>query len=135
VPSSLDLFRALAPDLCEETNARVGVFIEQAARMLCAPAWGVVYVDALVYLAAHNLTHSPASGGGGALSGTDASGPATSKKAGDLAVTFGAATAGSSARSNTDADLATTIHGRKFLALRDTRAAGLPFFAEVPASG
>lgn len=127
--SSLQLFRALAPDLCDETDERVGVFIELAARRLCAAAWGAVYLDAVVYLAAHELIRSPADG-----SGSDAStsgGPITSKKAGDLSESYGASKAGSMAKSNTDAELSETLYGRKFLALRDTRAAGLPFFATV----
>lgn len=131
--SSIELFRALAPDLCEETDARVGVFIEQAARRLCAAAWGAVYVDALVYLAAHHLIRSPATAASGGLGAGDGGGAITSKKAGDLSVNFGSSTAGSSSRSNADAELSETMYGRKFLALRDTRAAGLPFFASVPA--
>jgi hypothetical protein len=125
---TLGLFRALCPDLCTEEDGRIGVFLAAAARRLDPSAWGAVYVDALIYLAAHLLLRSPASGSGGA--NVDASGPVTSKRAGDLAVTYAAsAVAGGSGGANIDRDLAETHYGRQFLALRDTRAAGLPFFA------
>lgn len=128
--TTLELFRAFAPDHCEETNGRVNIFIGAAARRLDASTWGAVYPDALVALAAHDLTQSPADGSGGE-GGTDGGGPITAKKAGDVAVNFGSSAAASSTTSHTDAELMETKHGRKFLALRDTRAATTPFFATV----
>jgi hypothetical protein len=77
-------------------------------------------------------TAAAAAGGG---LGDDAAGPITKKKAGDLEVTFGSA-AGSAggSKSNTDVSLLTTQWGREFLALRDTRVAGMPFFAGLGTS-
>lgn len=141
MPTALELFRGLVPSLCEETDARVGLFLDAAARRLDASAWGAVYPDALVYMAAHLLTLSPgpdttaaASAGGGAAGAI--AGPITKKKAGDLEVSFGTSGGtsgggGGGSTSNTDNDLTTTHWGRQFLALRDTRAAGAPTFIGV----
>ena len=131
--ASLSLFRALCPDLCSEADGRVGVFLTAAARRLDASAWGAVYLDAVVYLAAHLLIRSPAGGSGG--TNVAGGGPITSKKAGDLSVSYGATATTGAGRSNADLDLLETHYGRQFLALRDTRAAGLPFVAGLGALG
>lgn len=122
--STLTLFRQLVPALCEETNARINVFITVAAQRLDASKWGAVYQTALVYLTAHLLLRSPVDNGTEEMS---ASGPVTSRKTGDEAITYGSL--GVSSIVMTDADLAQTHPGQCFLGLRNTRAAGLPFFA------
>jgi len=131
--STMQLFRAVAPTLCEETDDRVGIFLDVAAVRMTPAAWGNVYQQALVYHAAHLLTLSPASAGGsggGSSSDGATAGPITKKKAGDLEITYGTASAsgGSSGggTSNAEADFTTTHYGRQLLALRDTRAAGIP---------
>jgi hypothetical protein len=138
--TALELFRVLIPSKCDETDGRVGAFLDIAAQRLTAAEWGGVYSQALVFLAAHLMTLSPgpdtaAAAAGGAALSEGGAGPITKKKAGDLEVTFGSAAGGSGggggSTSNTDVSLLTTQWGREFLALRDTRAGGMPFFTRL----
>ncbi len=127
--TTLQLFRALAPDLCEEENGRVEIFLAAAARRLNPPAFGILFPDAAVYLAAHLLLRSPAGGSGGINVG--GGGAVTSKKAGDLAIAFGSAASAVSNVALSDVDLLETHYGRQFLSIRDTRAAGAPTFIRI----
>lgn len=129
--TSLALFRDLAPLLCEESDSRVCTYIEMAAQRLTASCWGQVYQQALIFYAAHLLQKSPSPDttlGRAAAGEGEVAGPVASRKAGDVAVSYAnnASANGGGSTSNTDRDLLDTHYGRQFLALRDTRACGMP---------
>lgn len=122
--TSLELFRAIAPELEAETADRVGTFLTLAATRLTSSAWGAVYAEAVVLLAAHMITLSPAAG----TAEPGVSGAITSRTAGDLSVTYAAST---SSAPWSDAWYARTTYGQQFVALRNTRAAGGPRVVDV----
>lgn len=102
------------------TDSRAATFLALAEQCHTATAWGEVYTQAMSYFAAHMLTTAPATGGSDAAPG----GPVTSKKAGDVAVSYGSP--GGAPMTSGDADLMTTAYGRRYLQLRESRAAVAP---------
>lgn len=102
-----ELFNAIAPTYKDDDA--VDTFLKLAAQQLAAAAWGRLYVQAVVYLAAHMLTMRDRmlDGGGG-------SGPVQAVKTGDVSVTY----TNSLSQSFDDALLATTPFGVHFLFLR-----------------
>jgi len=100
---------AVAPD------GQVQVAIDDAVPWLSEARWGRFYLQGLAALAAHFLKGSIAAGGG--MSGAAAA--LTSKKAGDITLTYAAPAAGTAE----DVWLASSLYGQRFLALR--RLAGM----------
>lgn len=123
MPTSIVLFRQLAPEFSSVSDDDVGDWIELAARRHTASAWGAVFVDAMVEYAAHMMTQADVIGSGAAPSAT--AGPVTARKAGGLAESYGAAAAAAAAGLG-DLTLLETKHGRNYLHLLSTRAAGAP---------
>lgn len=118
-----EMLEAFAPEFVGD--ARIALALELAAQQMREAAWGVVFDQAVARLAAHLLTEwgSAADSGSGDAAGI-ASGPVTAESAGDVSRSYGNAMTGVSGLSVSDAVLATTSHGRAFLALRKSRAAG-----------
>lgn len=103
-----EIFAAIAPGLASDPAANL--FFGLAAGRLAVDVWGIYFSEGVAYLAAHMLTmrdRAFASGGG-------ASGPTTSRKAGDLAESYGSA----GTFSNSDSALSQTTFGLMFLELR-----------------
>lgn len=125
--SSLELFRILAPDLCAETDQRVGQFLEIASIRHTGSVWGAVFQQAMVEYAAHMMLKAPT---GASTLDTDVAGPITSERAGGEARTY-ANSASTTSETAGDRWLMETAHGRQYLHLRKTRAASTPTFIGV----
>lgn len=121
--TSLETYRALVPGHAVVPDATVLAFLEAAAQAHGAGAWGAVYVQAMIWYAAHAIETTPGTGVGN--DSGDAVGPIVSQKDGDLSRTY-AAPAGMSSGSSADMDLASTRYGQAYLRLRASRAATSP---------
>lgn len=119
----LGLFRILAADLAAIADVTVENFLEIAASRHTASEWGGIFGQAMVHYAAAMLIKTP--GTTATTATTDTAGPVTARKAGGLSESYGSVAA-LAIRAPGDAELATTYHGRQYLHLRDTRAAGVP---------
>lgn len=98
--------KAHAPELAALTDPFVGLYIELAKDNVGVSAWGDKYDRAVTMLTCHYLTMR-----GRAASG--AAGPVTSKKVGDLQISYGAITG-----YLTDASLNSTEYGQIYLHMR-----------------
>lgn len=114
-----DVGAAVAPTLY--ADARWSTFVAIAQEQLTAAAWGNVYGQASAYLAAHLLQVAIDAETVGVGAGAAGS-PLTSITTSVLSESYGTTVVASN--NTDDALLATTSHGRQFLALRRTRAAG-----------
>lgn len=125
--SSLALYRALIQghDPLLVVDATVNTWLALAAKRHSATAFGAVFPEAMVFWAAHKIETTPGTGAGGSGS-SGATGPVLSKKDGDLAISYGAAGAGSSVVSGSDADYLRTTYGFAYLDLRNSRSAVAP---------
>lgn len=123
--ASLDLFRTLIPAYASVPDATVEAFITQAATRFTASAWGAVYVEAVVYVAAHLIATTP---GLGVAVGA-APGQVTGRSVDGVSQSYAAARVADEA----DEDWASTVYGRRYLQLRRSRPSRLPSF--VPAGG
>jgi len=109
VATSLETLTLLAPEFDSlDSSVREG-FLTLAADQLQSGAWGSLYQQAVVRLAAHMLTLRQR-----AQDGSGGAGPVVSVEAGRQKVAFGAVVGVLSA----EAKLATTSHGIEFLNLR-----------------
>jgi hypothetical protein len=108
---SRELLKAIAPELEGETDERLDTFLELASQRVGPKAFGKLYAQAVVYLAAHLLTLSNRARDAGVA----AAGPVTSVGTGGLSLSFGAAS------SMGDESLSSTIYGLEFLEIRDSR--------------
>lgn len=126
--STDDILLAIAPEVAARADA--DLFLELAANSLTASTWGAVYAHAVCLLAAHMATLSPtdatASGDGAGVAG-----PVTSKRAGDVAESYGSSASGVTGMSLADAALGRTKYGLEFLRLRTSRAARTPTVIRV----
>lgn len=113
-----ELVSAFAPKFA--TDSRVGTFADLAAQTLTASAWGAVYGQAVALLTCHMLTLLPADADADDSS-VEAAGPVQSKSAGDVSVSYAAASGVTGEVAIEDADLLRTVYGRRFIALRDSR--------------
>jgi hypothetical protein len=114
--STLAAFRERIPEFVSVPDAFVEVALAEAIATQTATGWGNAYSYAMIYLAAHSIALDPTYGSGVSVSG----GPVTSKRAGDLAESYGAMQAAN--LSVGDQDLALTSYGRAYLRLRNSRA-------------
>lgn len=92
------------------TDVQASLVIAEATREIVEDVWGESYDDGLLYLSAHLLTlfaASPGVGGGG--------GPVSSRRVGDVAVTFSTTRSASEVSSG---QLGSTLFGQRFLQLR-----------------
>lgn len=131
--SSLDLYRIVIPAAGHAAlpDATVEQFLELSAQQHTASVFGVNYQLAMVYHAAHVIDVTvPAAGGYAASAAASGlSGPATSVKTGDLAVSAAGPSSGSGAGANQTADdsyYALTTYGQRYLQIRNTRSGVLP---------
>ena len=120
-PLSIDQYlSAVAPALATDENR--AVYIEMATERTNKCFYGEKYNQAVALLAAHIsflLTAANGSMGAGSGSGEAGStGTITSKREGDLSVTYGAGAVSASAADVTDAELSQTRYGLMLLALR-----------------
>lgn len=75
-------FRALFAEFVAVPDTRVDLALDQALRRINAVAWGARADDGQLWLAAHLLAVSVGGSAG-------AAGPVTSKKVGDVSISFG----------------------------------------------
>jgi hypothetical protein len=115
---TVEAFRVRYPEfvVASASNAQVQVAIDDAGPWLSEARWGRFYTQGLAALAAHFLKGSTASGRGQ----SGAAGAVTSKKAGDIQLTYAAPAAGSAE----DVWLASSVYGQRFLALRKLAGMG-----------
>ena len=125
---SVALLDVLAPELAGETTARKETFLAIAAQVHTASELGAPTETMLTWYAAHLMPLSPGDGSGFGGGGPGAAGPITSKKAGELSIGFGSASAGIAGGTVLgDASLMLTTYGLNYLAVRSSRAAVAPF--------
>ena len=115
-------FRTFAHEFVDVENDDVLEYITNAQIGQSAAAWGSAYTLAMAYLAAHLMKLMPTTAPE-TDNPTDAAGPVTSKKAGDLAIGFQGLIGSGSAEKD---DLRATRYGKAYLALRRTRSARGP---------
>jgi hypothetical protein len=120
-PLSIDQYlSAVAPALVTDENK--AVYIEMATERTNKCFYGEKYNQAVALLAAHiAFLLTAASSSMGAGSGSEeagSTGTITSKREGDLSVTYGAGAVSASAADVTDAELSQTRYGLMLLALR-----------------
>jgi uncharacterized protein DUF4054 len=126
--NTLEKYRGLIPGHVNVTPETINAWLELAALSHDPAAWGAVYEHAMILWAAHGIESSPGAGAGGAAD-AGAAGPLVSQRDGDLSRTYAAPSSSSSSGGSADADdFSRTAHGRKYLALRNSRAATLPMF-------
>lgn len=116
--TSLEILTTLAPEVGARADA--STWLELAAMQLTPSVWGTVYQMAVCYLAAHMATLAPLDADE-AADGAASAGAVTSRSTGELSESYGAAVSTGS-RTAEEADLSTTTYGRRYLALRATRA-------------
>lgn len=85
----------------------LNLIIAEACEVILESKWGASYDRGLLYLTAHLASTDSAPGSSGAA------GPVTSKRIGDVSVSYG------SAASVSSSDYASTTYGRRFLELRN----------------
>lgn len=120
-PLSVDQYiAAIAPALV--TDANKAVFVEMATERTNRCFYGEKYNQAVALLAAHTafLLNAQAGAMGAGSGSTEAGsvGAITSKREGDLSVSYGAGTVSVSDAGVSDAELAQTRFGLMLLALR-----------------
>lgn len=116
---SVELLKAIAPELATETDERLSTFLELAAQRISARVFGRVYAQAACYLAAHLLTLANRA----TQAGVAGAGPVASVGTGGLSVSFGQIATNTA---TADASLKSTSYGLEFLALRSSRAGTKP---------
>lgn len=116
--ADLDLFRVLAGEFAATADGTVETMLETVTVRVSSAAFGARTTEAIVRLAAHELTLI-ARATAGSL-GFAAVGTPTSLRAGDLSV--GMAGPSSASRNAEDDSLRQTHHGLAYLAIRDSRA-------------
>ena len=110
VPTSADL-KARYPEFQQADESQVGLVISDAALEVDQTAWGKFYQAGVLALAAHLLSIETRRGGTGAGAST---GPVTSKKAGEIQISYAAPPV----NSLDEAVLASTAYGQRYLHLR-----------------
>lgn len=113
--TSREKLRIIAPEQADTGDAVVDFHLSIAASRVGAGAFGDLYEQGVLYLAAHLLTLRDRG-----MGGTAAGGALASVKTGDLSVGF----AGVMGSGGGDESLHTTTYGREFLAIRTQAVAG-----------
>jgi hypothetical protein len=120
VATTSEILTMIAPEVAARADA--DVWISLAVLQMAPSVWGTVYQMAVCYLAAHMATLAPLDVDD-AADAAGVAGPVTARSTGELSESYGATTAVSTgSRTAEEADLSTTVYGRRYLALRATRA-------------
>lgn len=120
--SAVELFKVVAEELDPGDDTVIELYLDLAGQTVSANVFRSVYKQAVVYLAAHLMAldgRAAASGGGGG-----GVGPITGERAGEVSINYGYS--GTSGAGTADG-LETTVYGKRFLALRRSRAGTKPF--------
>jgi hypothetical protein len=102
-------FKVRFPEFASEADATIQVHIDRAELRLHLGTWGDLYDEGLYYLTAHYLSKALETAAGGGT-GAGASGALTSKKIGDVALTFGS----HSSSSGLESYYLSTPYGQEF---------------------
>lgn len=119
--STSDALAKIAPEIA--ARADVDFWLTLAAAQLDAVSFGVMYLYAVCYLAAHMATLAPLDEDD-AADAAGAAGPVTARSTGELSESYAAVSTSSVVTTLEEADLSSTVYGRRFLAIRGTRSAG-----------
>lgn len=117
VPTPADL-KARYPEFAQADDTQVGLVISEAALEVDQKAWGKFYQAGVLALAAHMLFIQGRRGGTGAGA---LPGPVTSKKVGEIALSYAAPPI----KSTAEAMYASTAYGQRYLQLRQLIAIGI----------
>jgi len=98
VATSLELFRDRFPEFTAQSDALVTTKIAQAAARMDATAWGTLYTEAALFLAAHLLELTRRAQASGAVA---AAGAITSMTTGRVSVSYGSTGGGSGSSGGT----------------------------------
>lgn len=128
--TTLETFRSLIGEYTSVSDATVEAYLNSAALQLEPLSWGDMLTLGLVYHAAHEMKMLGVQEDG-TYSGeeTDAAGPATSKRAGDVAVSYGKG--GKPSGDQSVEWYRSTRYGQKFLQLRGSRVASHAHLVDV----
>ena len=107
--TSLETLSLVAPEFDSVAEDTRSSMLTLAADQLTSAAWGSLYQQAAVRLAAHMLTLRQR-----AVDGAAGAGPIVSQEAGRQKLSYGAVVG----VLNADAKIATTVHGIEYLNLR-----------------
>lgn len=132
--STVALLKTYAPEFAAVDAEILQPFVDQAIRNHIAAPWGSMFADAMAYYAAHLFKMTPpnpatGTGGGGDSGAGGVGGPVTAQKDGDLSRSYANAAAlsgGGGANTSEEAQLMETVYGRRYLAIRKTRATSSP---------
>ncbi|ALQ96939.1 hypothetical protein B398_07060 [Xylella fastidiosa 32] len=111
MPPSLTVaaFMQRYPEFATQPPERVAQALEDAHSWVDASRWGATYAQGIASLAAHFVWSTPGLGDSAATRGA-----VVSERAGDLQISYAALPSGSAS----DAWLATSVYGQRYLALR-----------------
>lgn len=101
--------------------------IAEAVLLIQESKWGDFYDIGLLYLSAHLIVATTPDQADAGDAG--AGGPVTSRRVGDVAVTYGSTASASSSSSASADDFNSTVYGRRYLQYRRMLQGG-PFVAE-----
>lgn len=110
---------AIAPEFAGMDDAQIEPFIEIARDFVNETTWGSKAANGIRYLAAH-LVKTLGIDADDATGNTDATGPITSERVGDLSRSYGSALSNAAHASLSDQMLATTRYGQVFVMYRKT---------------
>lgn len=110
VPTPADL-KARYPEFAQADDNQVGLVLSEAELEVDQKAWGKFFALGVLALAAHMLSIESRRGGTGASA---MPGPLTSKKAGEIQLSYAAAPV----NSMDEAVLASSAYGQRYLHLR-----------------
>ena len=113
-----EVLTMIAPEVAARADA--DTWLSLAVTQLTASVWGNVYQMAVCYLAAHMATLAPLDVDD-AADAAGLAGPVTGRATGQRSESYGTSTS-SGSRTAEEADLSTTVYGRRYLALRATRS-------------
>jgi len=133
VSTSLQVLARVAPTLYADADVQDWLDLADGQLSTDTTNWGNVRLQAVAYLAAHLWTlanreiASLAAGSSGGPVGA-----LTSRRAGDLAESYGSALSSPSGSVDAcDMEYPTTTYGLHFLALRNSRPASMPFLVDT----
>ncbi len=113
---------AIAPEFTND--ARVQDFIDRAVIVHDSTYWGVAYSQGIAYYVAHQLTTHPVDSSDPAgISGTTVNSVTTAR----ASVAYGNA----AVNEPSDAEFQSTVYGRNYMILRDTRQSISPMFVTL----
>lgn len=120
----LEIFRLIAPEFAAVTDSVVSAYIDLASNFVCSGKYGESINLAIALMAAHIM----ASPGGYSNDGSTSAGRITSRKEGDLQITYGSV-------SDSSDYLSGTTYGNLLKALLRKKGGGMALMTRGPVMG